>query len=328
MQTKRPAAAIGAIVAAAVLASGCAKSAVTTTVGSSGSYTRDLTFSTDAGMGSTVPSLRQSFKLPTGALWKTNLTKTHDTDTHTETYTAHRTFAPGDVDSKDLVVLTGKHTTLANSTSIRQIKPGVWEYREALHWDGHAEADEMLGTKELIPLIEKALPSTFATRSNARILAKSILPQLRSSVLGPPRPLLYDAIGNPDLAIVLLGNDISKSLHDSLQQQFGNKMTPEQQAGVVRRVISLVIGQLTSSGNNKAYAGPDTTKFPDADSSHDAGSLTSLTFVLRPPGKVLSTNGIYNEYTGEVVWGLYPEAARSGDVILTADYLSSVDEKR
>jgi len=128
--------------------------------------------------------------------------------------------------------------------------------------------------------------------------------------------------------MILLGNDLSKSLHDSLQQRFGNKMTSEQQAGVVRKVVSLVMGRLTASGNNKANMGLDTTKLPGSDSSNNAGSLTALTFVLRPPSKVVSTNGIYNEYTGEVVWGLYPEAAEGGEVILTADYLSRVDEKR
>ena len=35
-------------------------------------------------------------------------------------------------------------------------------------------------------------------------------------------------------------------------------------------------------------------------------------------GKVIATNGEYDEYTGEVVWPLYSAAAGFEDVVLTA----------
>jgi len=41
-------------------------------------------------------------------------------------------------------------------------------------------------------------------------------------------------------------------------------------------------------------------------------------FILKSPGKVVSTNGERNELTGEICWGLYSPAAALKPVVLTA----------
>ena len=41
-------------------------------------------------------------------------------------------------------------------------------------------------------------------------------------------------------------------------------------------------------------------------------------FVVKSPGKVVSSNGELDELTGEVYWALFPPAASLKPVILTA----------
>ena len=41
-------------------------------------------------------------------------------------------------------------------------------------------------------------------------------------------------------------------------------------------------------------------------------------FVLRTPGRVVSSNGEVDEFTGEVYWALFPEGAALKDITLTA----------
>jgi hypothetical protein len=295
----------------AVMATGCESAMVTTTVDSSGSYTRSLQF-TGESMG-TAPSRPQTFRLPSGALWKTSIERSKEK----VTYTAIRNFAPGDPDAKDLVIRADKGATVANSASLRQIQPGLWEYREVLHWEGPVDTGGIAElAKEVTPLIKEALPADLATDANAAAIAKSMLPSYTSSMLGPPRPLIPDLLGNSDLAGMLLENDMGKPIDDALQQQFGDKMTSTQRLDVIRMLVALCTSQAASTADNKANAGSGA----GGASSDNDGSLDSLTFVLNPPGKVISTNGIYNQYTGEVFWGLYPLAACPGDVVMTADF--------
>jgi hypothetical protein len=41
-------------------------------------------------------------------------------------------------------------------------------------------------------------------------------------------------------------------------------------------------------------------------------------FVVKSPGKVISSNGELDELTGEVYWALFPPAASLKPVVLTA----------
>jgi hypothetical protein len=307
------------LLCAVLLTSGCGRALVTTTVDSSGGYSRNLKLSAAASSGgmTTGPSLNQSFTLPAGAAWTTTLAKTKQGDT----YTAARRFEAGNADTKDLVVITGKDASVENAATVTQVSPGVWEYREVLHWNGPVKPGETpLDSDEELGEIKKALPPEFATDANATALTKSVLPGLIGSFFGPPRPLLFDMIGNQDLAGKLLEIDVYKTVDAALQKQFGDRMTAVQRTQVVHKLVEMATVKLNSDAQAKSGMGSDAGSPPGGGSDADDGSLASLTFVLRPPGKVISTNGIYNEYTGEVFWGLYPVAASFGDVVLTADY--------
>jgi hypothetical protein len=43
-----------------------------------------------------------------------------------------------------------------------------------------------------------------------------------------------------------------------------------------------------------------------------------LIFIVKAPGRVVSSNGEVDELTGEVFWGMFSEAAAFKDLVLTA----------
>ncbi len=55
-----------------------------------------------------------------------------------------------------------------------------------------------------------------------------------------------------------------------------------------------------------------------AAASGNSSGLTPLMFIVHPPGKVVSTNGEIDEFSGEIFWALFEEAASYQDVVMTA----------
>jgi hypothetical protein len=62
---------------------------------------------------------------------------------------------------------------------------------------------------------------------------------------------------------------------------------------------------------------PDPAVAAAATSGSNIG-LTPLMFIVQPPGKVISTNGEIDEFTGEIFWAMFEGAATYQDVVMTA----------
>jgi hypothetical protein len=86
-------------------------------------------------------------------------------------------------------------------------------------------------------------------------------------------------------------------------------MTPAQ-----RRDVTLKLIETSFSGAKPSK--PDPAAGPPA--SKGGGGLTPLMFIVKSPGKVISSNGEVDELTGEVYWALFPPAASLKPVVLTA----------
>jgi hypothetical protein len=121
--------------------------------------------------------------------------------------------------------------------------------------------------------------------------------------------LLAVGLLHPDLALYRANQRIGLVLVKALEQQFGDKMQPAERREVVRQLIQ-------DSFTSSKLSQPD----PAAVATAPAGNsgLTPLLFVVKPPGKVVSTNGEVDEFSGEVFWGLFEDAALYQDVVLTA----------
>jgi hypothetical protein len=305
-------AAIAAIsLLAGALLSGCARSQITTEIKSGGAWTRTVSFTgsekKEGGMDMGA-SLDEVFALPSGGDWKSHEQK-KDAD---KTVIFERSLTAGSSLEGDLSIKGGEggKPMLTNEVSVKPAGQGRFEYRETLRWGG--EAPKNIGGNikpEDLAQLKAALPKALATDENARAIAEKAAVLAVPMMFGPGDPLLALGLLHPDLAARRASQRIGSLMMKALEEQFGNKMSAEERRVVTRKLIDTVFTMAKPAKPDPA-AGPPSSK--------GSSGLTSLMFVVKTGGKVISTNGEKDELTGEVYWALFPEAASLKPVVLTA----------
>ncbi len=105
----------------------------------------------------------------------------------------------------------------------------------------------------------------------------------------------------------------SPALDKAVAAQLGDKLSVQERHACVRKILESIANGLTA----KTAAGADPTKAGAKPDFGDA-ALTALTFSVKLPGKIVSTNGERDDFNGEVYWSVFPQAAALGDVEMTA----------
>ena len=294
-----------ALLALATL-TGCARSRITTEIKANGAWTRTDSFSgQEKKEGQMAPSIDDIFVLPSGDGWESTTAKT-DKDF---SMVFERTLRAGDALKGDLSIKAGEDKLqLINEATVRQAGPRRFEYTETLSWKGGKSALEDIKPEQL-DQIRAALPKPLATDANARSLAQRMAGMVVPLMFGPGDPLLALGLMHPDLAERRASQRVGTVMMKALDDQFGTQMTVDQRKEVVRKLIA-------ASFAASRPAEPDPSAGPPDKSS--GSSLTPLMFIVRTPGRVVSSNGELDEFTGEVYWALFPEAASLKDVTLTA----------
>ncbi|HLK19341.1 MAG TPA: hypothetical protein VKT81_10300 [Bryobacteraceae bacterium] len=295
---------------AAILASGCSHARVITTIKADGSWTRSVSLigqeKKDAQM---TPTLEDTFVLPSGAAWKSHEEKKNDE----RTLTFERTLAAGAALDGDLSIKGGADgkLNLVNHATVTRLAGNRFEYKETLHWKG--DPAKILGKikPEDLAKIKSKLPPELATDSNAQALADKTAELSVPLLFGPGDPLLAMGLLHPDLAVRRAGQRMGALMVKALEQQFGDKLTVAQRREIAARMIQETFSSATTSTNMK----PDPMAGPPSKSS---GGLVPLIFLVKAPGRVVSSNGEVDDLTGEVFWGLFSEAAGFKDVVLSA----------
>jgi hypothetical protein len=296
---------------AATLLGGCARSSITTEIKSGGAWTRTVSFTgqekKEGGMDMGA-SLEEVFTLPSGGDWKSREQK----KAADRTVIFERTLAAGNSLAGDVSVKGGEggKPVLVNEVTVKAAGPGRYEYRETLRWSGPPPKTSGEGIKpEDLAQLKAALPKALATDENARAIADKSAALAIPMMFGPGDPLLAIGMLHPDLAARRLNQRIGMLMMKALEDQFGNKMRPDERREVTRKLIDTVFAMSKPAKPDPA-AGPPSGK--------SSSGLTPLMFVVKSPGKVISTNGEKDELTGEVFWALFPEAASLQPVVLTA----------
>ena len=300
------------LVCSLTLLGGCARARVTTEIHSGGTWTRTVALTgQEKKEGQMGGSIEDSFVFPSGDGWKSH-TEKRDAD---QTITFDRTLAAGTPLKGDLSVKGDKGAvSLVNEVSLARLAPHRFEYRETLHWS-HSEGnygppEESTGLKpEDLAELKAALPPALATDENARGIAVKMADLMMPMMFGPGDPLLAIGLLHPDLAAKRASQRIGSLMLKALEEQFGDRMTPAQRRDVTLKMIE----------TSFAHAKPKTPD-PAAGQASDKGGagLTPLMFIVKSPGKVISSNGELDELTGEVYWALFPPAASLKPVVLTA----------
>lgn len=290
------------------LSLGCARARVTTEIRPDGSWHRTVLFTgSEKKEGQMAPTIEDTFVLPAGAGWKATDGKTQGDVTKT----FERTVAAGTSLKGDLSVREDKTSSalrLVNEVTVTKVGPKRFEYRETLRWTGAPPKDSGMKPED-IAQIKAALPKALATDANARAIGDRTYALAMPMLFGPGEPLLSISLMHPDLAERRARQRIGAVLLKALEEQFGDQMTPDQRRELARKLIE------TTFASSKPSQ-PD----PTGGDQKSSGSLTPLMFVLRAPGKLISSNGDFDELSGEVYWALFPEAASLKPVTLTAVY--------
>jgi hypothetical protein len=296
--------------ALALVLSGCARARVTTAIKADGSWTRTVTLiGAEKKDGQMTPTLEDTFVFPSGPAWKSSDEKKQDERTlNFERSVAAGASLAGDLSIKALA--KGK-LELVNEVTVTRLGPRRFEYRETLHWKG--DPTKILGKikPEDLARLKADLPAPLATDANAQALAEKTAELSIPLLFGPGDPLLSMGLLHPDLAVRRAGQRVGALLIKALEEQFGDKLTPAQRRDVARRIIE---GTFSSASTAKITP-PESSPNP---SSASNSAFVALMFIVKTPGRVVSSNGEVDELTGEVFWGLYSQAAAFKDVVLTA----------
>ena len=252
-----------------------------------------------------APSIDDTFVFPVDQGWKVSEGK-QQTDI---TKTFERVVAAGGSVKGDLSIKEDKAGALklVNEVTVTRVGPRRFEYRETLRWIGTPPKDPGLKPQDIAD-IKATLPKALATDANAHALAERASALTLSMMFGPGDPLLAISLIHPDLAERRAHQRVGAVLLKALEDQFGNQMQPAERREVARKLIEKTFTATRPSQ-------PD----PSGDQK-DSGGLTPLMFILRAPGRVVSSNGEFDDLSGEVYWALFPEAASMKPVVLTAVY--------
>jgi hypothetical protein len=302
------------LAACVALASGCARVATMSTVKADGSWTRIVKLrvpAADPMQPGPTPKLEDVFVLPTGGPWKVK----RATVESEVVYTAERTVAKGETLKNDIVIKGGNKAPMGrlvvNEVTVKEIAPGKLEYREVLRWQGERPKEVLNPDAATLASIKGALPKALATDANARDLGKILGKEFWRMLMGPGEPLFTQLLTHPDLAERQMQRRMGGVVNTALQQKFGDMLPAEERLATTRKLVSAIIASSDTTSKAKTKAEPNPMGGGDS-------AMVALAFTLKPPGKVVSTNGDWDEVMGEVFWALYSEAAAPEDLVLTA----------
>jgi len=295
---------------AALFANACARARVTTEIKPDGSWERSIVLAGQQKKeGQITPTIEDTFVLPSGQDWKSQEQKTSDE----RSLTFERTLRLGGKLEGDVSIKgnASAKLNLVNEATVTRVGPHRFEYRETLHWKG--DRANVLGKIKVEDLarIKANLPPPLATDANAQALADKTAELSIPLLFGPGDPLLTLGLLHPDLAVRRAGQRIGTLMLTALEQQFGDKLTPAQRREVARRIIQETFSSANASTKITADAAPGS-------SPSNNSALVPLMFIVKTPGRVVSSNGEVDDLTGEVFWGLFSEAAAFKDLTLTA----------
>ena len=307
-----------ALAGTGTLLNGCARGVATTTVAPNGAWTRKVTFhgaKPDNNGGAMGTKIEDAILVPQGAEWK--ITRQDKEDE--KLLTIERSMPLGGALHGDIMIKGGKKgpsPIAVNDVSVQQTAPGVFVYKETLHWKGDA-AKELTPDKDAIADIKKALPPAVATDANASALAGQFAREFWRVLFGPGDPLLSNISSlmmQPEIAERRIQQRMGADIDKILIARFGAQLSAAQRLDVTRKLIGSSLDKVSTKSKS---SGPGGGGNANKDDSPDAG-MVALVISVKMPGRITATNGERDAFNGDVYWSLYPQAAVLGDVMLTA----------
>jgi hypothetical protein len=255
------------------------------------------------GDQSSPPSTPQTvFNIPTQG---GGVSVTSGTDDDAKVVTVVRDVSAGTGPLTDIAVRDKASSTpaITSTVSVKKLPNGNVEYVETVHANKHFGADIAKSAADLRATIKAALPSRYQTTATIDKLTNVIAGSMIHVLFGPPEPLVADALIDPDLMAHKVISRAKKSLTTAIQAELPD-ITPEELKAIQGKVIN-------DSNFSKSMTSPNS-----AQSNSDPNDLMPLTFTTSFNGKIVETNGLSDEDSGEVYWSLLAPTLEFGDVKL------------
>ncbi len=309
-------------VLAASLLNGCARGVAVTTINANGSWTRKITFhgvKPDKNGGAMGQKIEDAVVLPTGAEWK--ITRHDENDE--SSVTLERALLPGQSLNGDISIKGGKKgasTVMVNAVSVQQTAPGIFQYTETLHWKGEP-VKELTPDADAVAVVKKALPAALATDANAREVATRAARVFWHVLFGPGDPLIAEfsaVMMQPEIMERKMLRRMAGDMDKLLADKFGAQMSGEQRLAVTRRIVAASLNTVSAKSKSNVPGGPPQDQNGNNKNGGDQDSAVALTLSVKMPGRITQTNGERDELNSDIYWSLYPQAAATGDVTLSA----------
>lgn len=310
------------LVLAAGLLNGCARGVAVTTVNPNGSWTRKITFhgvKPDKNGGKMGQKIEDAFVLPTGAEWK--ITRHDENDE--SSVVLERVLMPGQTLNGDITIKSGKKgaaPVMVNTVRVQQTALGVFRYTETLHWKGEP-VKELTPDADAIAVVKKSLPALLATDVNAREVATRAARVFWRVLFGPGDPLLAElsaAVMQPEMMERKILRRTASDMDRILADKFGAQMNGEQRLTVTRRIVAASLNTVSTKSKSNAPGSPPQDQNGKDQNGNEQYNAVALTLSVKMPGHITQTNGERDDLNGDVYWSLYPQAAATGDVSLSA----------
>lgn len=296
------------ILALAALLAGCRQTSSTTEVRDDGSFTRSVKLmASDVTPDSTL-KMPDVFVLPKAPEWKVN--ETPPTIQGGTTIEANGTFRFGQ-DITDIGLKQKGKVVLVNSVQVKEVTPGVYEYREVFTWKGERNKQDDGGAKirERLDLIlgpDSKIPAE--KREQMVTVADRLLTQM---LFGPPEPYLTVAIASPEFFFRKIRGVMGPKLLAAAERIFGDAMSPDERKQFVAKLLDPELA--TAQAQASAPSQPSGSEEEASDEQP-----TTLTMVVKMPGTLTETNGLIDPITGEVYWTMFSDAAQRSHVEIYA----------
>jgi hypothetical protein len=257
-------------------------------------------------------SLERLFAIPNGGPVKLVKGKNKGSNT----ITLERDVAAGAPPLQDIVAKsqTGK-PLMTSSVSVAKLPSGDIQYDEDLKWVGPAQKfDQMSDVNRLRVEIKSALPERF--RTSTPVIDRAVQAAVSSgvhAVMGPPYPILFDLMGNPDAAMFRIRSAISATLGSELARALPELTQAELDATQKTIAAKMDFSKMSDSGQPSGMA---EKMGAGAAGDSDVNELSAMFFEVSFPGRVVETNGLFDPVTGHVYWSLYPLSTAFGNVDL------------
>ncbi len=290
---------------------GCHTAVSTTEVSSEGGFKRTVKYSIakfELGPDTEAPKPAEAIAFDDPDTWTVKATES-DRASELE---ATREVAPGQAGGGYRLRSKGEDA-LRSTVTVNERADGTLEYVETFTLLRPASAPP--SNEGFRKRLGAALTPFSPTEAELKAIDEETGRSVMWAVFGPPEPRLGLLLTNPEGALRSIRVASGQALTGALRTHLGDRLNDAQRRAVVRETLAeLTQDELFDPEERTGgVAGA-----PPSEGEDSSPPPVAITVLVKGPGELVETNGIFDPVTGEVFWSLYDSSTEVGTVTLRA----------